>query len=306
MAETILVAEDDEGTAELIKTVLENKDFTLLWARDGEQALQMVRNVKPDLVLLDVIMPKLNGYEVLKGFKENPALRNLPVIFVTVRGETTSKVVGLRMGGYDYITKPFDLEELLARVETVLRIKTEQERLRRSNRRLSELSMTDPLTGLYNRRFLQERLQEEVVRARRYQYPLACILLDIDDFKDVNDAYGHIQGDACLQEIALLLKNANRVVDLVVRYGGEEFLIILPQTDLGGAEVVGERLRQRVEQARLLVKDRNRKITVSLGAAAFGNKNTEEPEELVRRADQALLRAKQLGKNKLVLGSNHC
>lgn len=299
MAETILIAEDDGNIAELVKIILEAKGYTTLWAKDGREALNRVQEKIPDLILLDVMMPKLNGYEVIKLLKENPEHQHIPVIFVTVKGETDNKVVGLRMGGHDYITKPFDLDELIARVEAALRIKGEHDHLREVNQRLAELSMTDPLTSLYNRRYLMERFHEEIERARRYKYPIACLMVDIDDFKSINDTFGHLEGDQVLQKIAQIMKNANRVVDILARYGGEEFLLILPQTDLGGAETVGERIRKTVEEAALVLNDSNRKITVSIGASAFSTGKVASKEELLKLADESLYEAKKLGKNRL-------
>lgn len=300
MSEQILIAEDDTNIAELVKIILEAKGYSTMWAKDGREALKIAEDSIPDLILLDVMMPKLNGYEVLKLLKENEGLQHIPVIFLTVKGETDSKVVGLRMGGHDYITKPFDLDELIARVEAALRIKDEHDHLREVNQRLSELSMTDPLTSLYNRRYLMERFHEEVERAKRYKYPLACIMLDIDDFKRINDTYGHLQGDQILQQIATIMKNSNRVVDIIARYGGEEFLLILPQTDLGGAVVVGERINKLVADTRFIRNEPDQVITLSLGASAYSSDDEGNKEDLLKMADDALLEAKRQGKNRLV------
>ncbi|MBN1595907.1 diguanylate cyclase [candidate division FCPU426 bacterium] len=300
MAENILIAEDDTNIAELVKIILEAKGYTTTWAKDGQEALDIAEEMIPDLILLDVMMPRLNGYEVLKLLKENDDLQHIPVIFLTVKGETDSKVVGLRMGGHDYITKPFDLDELIARVEAALRIKSEHDHLREVNQRLSELSMTDPLTSLYNRRYLMERFHEEIERAKRYKYPMACIMVDIDNFKSINDTYGHLQGDQILQQIAVIMKNSNRVVDIIARYGGEEFLLILPQTDLGGAVVVGERLCKLIAQTRFIRNDPEQVVTISLGASAYPSGNTGSKEELLKMADDALLEAKRQGKNRLL------
>jgi len=300
VTENILIAEDDENIAELVKIILEAKGYSTVWAKDGREAFAMAQETVPDLILLDVMMPKLNGYEVLKLLKESEALTHIPVIFVTVKGETDSKVVGLHMGGHDYITKPFDLDELIARVEAALRIKGEHDNLRQTNARLSELSMTDPLTALYNRRYLMERFHEELERARRYKYPVACIIVDIDDFKVINDTFGHMQGDQVLQKIAIIMKNANRVVDILARYGGEEFIMILPQTDLGGAETVGERIRLLVEEERFVSSDPKKKVTISLGASAYSTGKIGVMEDLLKRADEALYHAKKTGKNRYI------
>ncbi len=299
MPETVLITEDDHHIAELLTILLESKGYSVLWAKDGETSLEMAQAHNPDLILLDVMLPRMNGFDVLKQLKTIPAVANIPVIFVTVQAATDNKVVGLKLGGNDYITKPFDIEELLARVESVLRIKHEHKNLNTLNQRLAELSVTDPLTGLYNRRFLQERLKEEVDRAKRYQYPIACLIFDLDDFKRVNETLGHMQGDQLLQKIALILKNSSRVVDIVGRFGGEEFLLVLPQTDLGGAKAVGERIRKLVADKSFFSDDPQRRVTLSAGVAAFSTDKPKAPEDLLQWTEDALCEAKRQGKNQV-------
>lgn len=300
MAEKILIAEDDANIAELVKIILEAKGYETEWAEDGELALNKAQKMVPDLILLDVMMPRMNGYEVLKAIKENSKLNHIPVIFLTVKGETDSKVVGLRMGGHDYITKPFDLDELIARVEAALRIKGEQDHLRDVNKRLSELSMTDPLTSLFNKRYLMERFHEEVERAKRYEYPIACLKIDVDNFKSANEQFGELQGNQILQQIAVIMKNSNRVVDIIARISGEEFLLILPQTDLGGAETVGLRLQQLVAETRFVRNAPDFSVTITLGVSAFSTDEITTKEELLKATEYALLEAKNKGNNQLV------
>lgn len=303
MAETILIAEDDSNIAELVKIILEAKGYVTEWAEDGEQALNRAQKLVPDLILLDVMMPRLNGYEVLKAIKENTKISHIPVIFLTVKGETDSKVVGLRMGGHDYITKPFDLDELIARVEAALRIKGEQDHLRDVNKRLSELSMTDPLTSLFNKRYLMERFHEEIERAKRYEYPIACLKIDVDNFKAVNDRFSELQGNQILQQIAVIMKNSNRVVDIIARISGEKFLLILPQTNLGGAETVGQRLKQLIEETRFIRNAPDFSVTVSIGVSAYSTDEINTKEELLQATEQALEEAKSKGSNQLVARS---
>ena len=299
MPSKILIVEDDADIIELVKIILADRDFILSWAMDGEQALALVKAEIPDLILMDVMIPRLNGYAVVKQLKESEELKHIPVIFVTVRDEMDSKIAGLEIGGHDYITKPFDREELIARVNAALRIKGEQDNLREANQRLTEMSITDPLTGLHNRRYLMERLYEEVERARRYKFPIACLMIDVDDFKSLNDQFGHSAGDYVLQQIAVNMKNANRVVDILVRYGGDEFFIILPQTDQRGAFTVAERLRTAVQENPLFRSNPGHPVTLSIGAAAFTAGQIGKATDLLQQADAALLRAKQVGKNQV-------
>ena len=299
MVKKVLIVEDDAGIADLIKITLGQGDVETTWAMDGEQALRLAKDHAPDLILMDVLIPKMNGYEVVKQLKETEELKHIPVIFVTVKDETLSKVTGLQIGAHDYITKPFDLDELYARVYAALRIKGENDNLRAVNHRLAEMSITDPLTGLHNRRYLMERFDEEVERARRYQLPIACLMIDVDNFKAINDLHGHNTGDYILEQIALAMKNSNRVVDILVRYGGDEFFIILPQTDQGGAFTVAERVRANVQDSRLIRAKPDQNVTLSIGVAAFPAGQIGNAADMLKSADEALYRAKQKGKNQV-------
>src|SRR2546423_9857622 len=208
----ILVADDEPVNLALIKRRLEWEDYLIHTAGDGGQAVEVAKRVRPDLVILDVMMPVLDGLQACRLLKEDPATRDIPVIFLSALDDTDTKVNGLSLGADDYISKPFRVEELLARVAVALRLKHERDRLRQSAEELrrradaaSEMSMTDALTGLLNRYGLQRALQRELAEARRYARPLACLLLDIDFFKAVNDTYGHAAGDMALMQLARLL-----------------------------------------------------------------------------------------------------
>jgi two-component system, cell cycle response regulator len=295
----ILLVEDDAELAGAMKILLETNGFDTALAADGEQALALAKDHVPDLILMDVMIPKINGYDVVKHLKQNSALKHIPVIFVTAKDETQSKVEGLQVGGHDYITKPFDREELFARIYAALRAKGENDDLRAVNQQLAEMSITDPLTGLYNRRYLMERFHEEMERARRYQFPIACLMVDVDNFKTINDRFGHAVGDYVLEQVAVAMKNSNRVVDILTRYGGDEFFIILPQTEQGGAYTVAERLRAAVEESRLIRSQPQERVTLSIGVAAFPGGQTGKAADLLKSADEALYRAKQNGKNQV-------
>jgi diguanylate cyclase (GGDEF)-like protein len=244
---------------------------------------------------MDVMMPRLNGYEVAHLLKENLELKEISIIFLTAKDETDKKVAGLRMGGHDYITKPFDIYELMARIEAALRIRSIPGPLHRDDRRLAELSLADPLTGVYSQNYLLERLAEEIERARKYCYPIACVVIDIDHFKTINEKYGRVQGDQALQRLAILLKKANRVVDLVGRLGADQFLVLLTQTDLGGAKVVAERLHTQIGRARLVAINPNQPLSVSVGISAFPGSRVGTKDEMLKQAREALQEAKSRG-----------
>lgn len=307
MAEIILLADDDPKIVELVQVILENRGYEIHWARDGEETLEKAKTLVPDLVLLDVLMPKLNGYEVAHLMRENPVLKDIAVIFLTAKNEPEDKVAGLRAGGADYITKPFDIYELLARIEAVLRIRGVSGAEHRNNRRLTELSLADPLTGLYNQHHFLERFSEEVARAVQREYPVACMVLDIDQFQMVNDRFGPRQGDQVLQRLAFLLQRTNRVVDLVGRWQDDQFILQLPQTDLGGAEAVGRRIIQQVKRSHLVSADPAYAVTISLGLAAYSGQRRrsevdaqEIPETLIENTRQVWKQAKERGGNQII------
>ncbi|MCK5241981.1 diguanylate cyclase [bacterium] len=301
MAESILIAEDDQGTLELVKVILETKGYELTWARDGEEALRMAKELKPDLILMDIMMPKLNGYELAHLLKENLDLKDISIIFLTVRSESDKKIAGLRMGGHDYITKPFDIYELMARIEAALRIRSIPGPLHRDDRRMAELSLADPLTGVYNQNYFMERFAEEIERARKYCYPVACVLIDVDNFKKINEQFGRVQGDQVLQRVSMLLKRKNRVVDMLGRYGVDQFIVQLTQTDLGGAKIVAERFSRQVSRTRLITVDPKYQVTLSIGVSAFSGARIGNEVDLIQLAKQALVDAKSMGGNHLVL-----
>src|SRR5690349_19693078 len=250
----ILIVDDHEDNVELLRARLEAWGYATECAVDGEEALQKIEKSPPDLVLLDVMMPKIDGIEVARRVKGNESLPFIPIIMQTALDATENKVEGLNAGADDYITKPIDFAELKARMTSMLRIKRLQEALEErerqlleANERLRHISQTDGLTGLDNRRHLEERLEEMFRHSQRLNEPFACVMCDLDRFKSVNDTYGHQAGDAVLRQLAGLLKEAVREVDRVGRYGGEEFMLLLSGTVLDAAVTFSERVRKRVE-----------------------------------------------------------
>ncbi|MGH9902701.1 MAG: diguanylate cyclase, partial [Pyrinomonadaceae bacterium] len=238
----ILVADDEPVNLSLIKRRLEWEKYEVVTARNGREAVDKAVETHPDLIILDVMMPVMDGLQACRILKDARATQTIPVIFLSAIDDTETKVNGLSLGANDYISKPFRVEELIARVRVAIRLKGERDKLQRSAEEARkraeaarEMSMTDALTGLLNRYGLQRALRHEQAEARRYDRPLSCLLIDIDKFKSINDTYGHGAGDAALMQVARVLTEAVRGSDVVCRYGGEEFLVLAPETHLEGA-----------------------------------------------------------------------
>jgi two-component system, cell cycle response regulator len=303
----ILVVDDNEDNIELLRARLEARGYLVEEATDGEMALEKVASNPPDLILLDVMMPLLDGFEVVKRLKSNSRLPFIPVIMQTALDSTDNKVEGLDAGADDYITKPINFRELEARVKALLRIKalqqdlTEREReLQEMNDRLLHMSRTDGLTGVDNRRYIEERLSEIFAHSDRLNEPVSCVMCDIDHFKSVNDSHGHQAGDSVLRAFADLLKEEIREIDRIGRYGGEEFLLILPGTVLDAGVTLAERVRQKVENHIFRFDGGTVRRTVSCGVAAWPHPRIDDQDDLIKAADDALYVAKETGRNRVV------
>lgn len=295
----ILIIDDSKLIAEFGKSILTGKGFEISYAPDGLIGLKKAKVEKPDLILLDIVMPGLDGYKVCEKLKADPDTKNLPVIMLTSKGEPADKIKGLGLGAVDYITKPFDAGELIARVTTQIRIKELYEALQEKNRQLQEMANKDGLTNLYNHRFFHEHLAKDVQRAQRYFEPLSCIFIDIDHFKHFNDTYGHQTGDQILKTLGALLLDSIRASDLAARYGGEEFAVILHYADLETARAVAERLRKMVASRTFRIDEKEFHITISIGVATIPHPKITNPQDLVDAADQALYNAKKNGRNRV-------
>jgi len=295
---TILVADDSLVIRAVVRGELEDEGYVVVEAVDGLAAVQQCRDDPPDVVLLDVEMPGLDGYQVLAELKADPALRDIPVVFLTSRGEMDDVVAGLRGGAHDYLRKPFESPELLARVAAATKVKHLQDQLRQRNAELDQLSRTDMLTGMYNRRHLEQELERLHNDATRHRSPLSVLLLDLDHFKHVNDTYGHPAGDDVLQEFARRVSAELRAGDIGGRWGGEEFLIIMPRTALADASALAERIRSVTAAAPVVSAGASIVITVSGGCAVGPG---ESPARLVQAADSCLYRAKEEGRDRIVL-----
>jgi two-component system, cell cycle response regulator len=287
----VLIIDDSYDALTLARARLAGEGFELLTANCGETGLEMTRSENPDLILLDVDMPDMSGFDVCRAIKANSNLCMIPIIFLSGSNDTKDKVEGLNIGAVDYVTKPFDAFELRARVNSALRTKHMQDLLIKH-------AHIDPLTEMPNRRALMDRMGQEWTRVQRHGGSLSFIMADVDHFKRVNDTYGHSVGDQVLQEVARAIISQCREVDLPARYGGEEFAVIVPDETAEGAMVLAERCRQTITEAQVTVGGQEVRVTASFGVAT--TVNMPSVDALVEAADDALYQAKQAGRNRAI------
>lgn len=292
--QTILVVDDMRSQALVLKQILQS-EWSIKTAQTGLDALVIAaENPAPDLILLDVTMPKMDGYKVCLQLKSNNATQDIPIIFITALADQGNETFGLQLGAVDYIIKPLNAPIVRARVRNHLALQRAREELALKNKELEQLAIQDKLTGLYNRRKLDESLTQEITRAGRYDRPLSIIILDLDHFKEVNDTHGHPAGDAVLVETASRLHDVLRTSDILGRWGGEEFLILCPETGLNAAVGLANRLRRNFTANEFPAVGH---LTASFGVAA--HHTGDLPETLLARADTALYCAKNSGRNRV-------
>ena len=293
----ILVVDDDLDNIKILTQTLRFEGYQVDFAVSGEEAIAKVSLKRPDLVLLDINMSGMNGFEVLKNISGKETY--VSVIFISARNEISDVISGLDAGADDYICKPFEPMEMLARVRAQLRIKDLTDKLAIANEKLLELVDVDDLTGLYNMRSIYSRIDSELTRVRRYGRTMAIVMMDLDNFKKVNDHYDHLFGSKVLATIGQIIKESIRQVDFAARYGGDEFLIALTETGTEGALIFAERLRNAIESFEFTSEDRVCKLSASIGVALSDQdfKLDHSAEALVRLADHSLYEAKRAGKN---------
>jgi two-component system, cell cycle response regulator len=289
MSQHIIIIDDSEDIHDLVRLGLYGEPVDLHSAFDGPSGIALARAIAPDLILLDVDMPQPDGFEVCRTFKSDPGLSSIPIVFLTGASSTTEKVRGLDLGATDYVTKPFDSAELRARVGAALRTKYLVDLL-------AQRAMIDGLTGLFNRSHFEQRLEAEISLARRTGNSLSCLMLDVDHFKSVNDRYGHSAGDLVLRTLAQVLLNNSRLEDIVCRLGGEEFVVLSPNTSATTAATLAERLRHAIEEMRVTFRGTVIQATCSIGVADLA---AAGETGIVHAADQALYRAKNNGRNQV-------
>jgi two-component system, cell cycle response regulator len=289
---SVLVVDDEPDKRSLLTIALQMAGYEVRTANDGEAGLAAVHSYQPDLIITDVMMPKVNGYELARRVRANPQTKFIPVIIQTAaRNDAAGVRYGAEVGALGYITDPTDIDLMLARVRTLLDFK---EYLNTCE----EQAFTDHLTGLANRRRFERQLEREVTRTLRYSRPFCLVLLDIDNFKGVNDTYGHEAGDEAIRQLSKTLQAGTRGIDLAARIGGEEFAVILPETEFEGGAETAERLRRAISETEIPSVGR---ITASFGVAEFPL-CAATGRELIAVADAAMYEAKRQGRNRVGRG----
>ncbi|HUQ91931.1 MAG TPA: diguanylate cyclase [Bryobacteraceae bacterium] len=297
----ILIAEDSGPSRLALEKTLDKWGYAIVSCRDGNCAWQELQKPDaPQLAILDWMMPGLSGPEICKRLR---ALKQEPytyILLLTSKGLKEDLVEGMESGADDYLTKPFDQQELRVRLRAGIRLLNLQTELLEAREQLRDLAMRDPLTGLWNRRSVLEILQREQVRARREKFPIGILMLDLDHFKSVNDRFGHLAGDEVLREAARRLAGSVRPYDAIGRYGGEEFLVVLPGCEESGLPHRAEAMRQAISSAPIPSGEHRLYVTASFGATVFLPQHSLQPDDLIQLADDALYKAKSLGRNRVV------
>lgn len=301
MATSILIVEESEAARAQVIEALEGAALFDAYyeARDDTEALRILATTSIDFIICDLMTARMDGLDFLEVVKGEREWQDIPVIILSARDESMLKIKALRSGASDYITKPFEPGELAARIMIHLNIKTLQDEMRKTNELLRELSITDHLTHLYNRRYMMDMLAIEFERVQRTNGKLCLVLMDVDHFKLVNDTYGHQQGDMVLAAVAEVIQAELRRYDIAVRYGGEEFAMVLPETSLRDGLAVAERVRLAVLKITFPPPIEYLTVTISQGVASLPAPQIDSVEQLIRAADSALYRAKKNGRNRI-------
>ncbi len=291
----ILVVDDNKLNLRLLQDILEDEKYKVYTTDSGFSVLEMAHNLKPDVILLDIMMPGMDGYDVCRLLKSDEEVMDIPVIMVTAKTEGNDLKIAFEMGAADYIKKPFDELEIIARIHSVLRTKQSQDILK-------DKASRDGLTGIYNHALLIQLFEKEIKKQAISGGDVSFVMLDIDHFKKINDSYGHTIGDAVLMELAMILSTSIRDCDYVGRYGGEEFSIILTKMNSDDTYEWCEMLRKKIQNHKFYAGDLLIQVTVSMGFYCKSAKDTIGSYDMIKTSDEALYKAKQNGRNKVEVG----
>ena len=294
MDRKVLVVDDNKFSTKLLADILTDEGFIVFTADNGLAVQEMAHELKPDVILLDIMMPGMNGFEVCSLLKDTPDVKDIPVIMVSARTDGNDLKFALENGAFDYIKKPVDELELVARVQSAIRFKDQQDQW-------MECATKDGLTGIFNHSLLMELFEKELSRQRRNGGKIAFAMLDVDYFKLINDSYGHMAGDRILKEFSGILKQSVRQGDIIGRYGGEEFGVVISNLDRNGVLTLCERIRKKVEDSRFDVGSDSIGITASMGVFLLNANAGVTAADMVKQADDALYRAKDKGRNRVEL-----
>lgn len=302
----VLIVDDSPLNRKVLAHILTEQGYQIREAGDGKDAFRLMEEVPPDLVLLDINLPDINGIDVCRRMKDDPSTSDIPVIFISALQETAQKVKAFEAGGIDYVTKPFYKEEVAARVKSQLTIRQLQKELQRHiaeletlYRDVKDLSIRDSLTGLYNRRYFDEVIHTQDAACTRYGTVYTLLMTDLDHFKKINDSLGHKAGDLVLRRFSEILLRSLRDCDTPFRIGGEEFVVLLPETTQGEALIVAQRIMANVRRAPWAEISPDLKLTCSIGSATSKNSCPDEENALLSEADVRLYQAKKAGRDRI-------
>jgi diguanylate cyclase (GGDEF)-like protein len=296
MAQRILVVDDNATLRADIIGILRASDplLEIVEACDGIEALKVLSQAPVDLIITDLVMPRMDGLKLLSAIRQDDQFQHAPVIMVTSQNQIEEKLLTFDHGAQDFLTKPYHPAELVARTRVMLRLRAQM-------KAIEQQAIIDALTGLYNQNYLAGALNRELKRSQRYNLKLSCLMIDVDNFKTINDTYGHVAGDEVLRVVGRMLQTTLRGYDFAVRYGGDEFLVILAQNNPSGAAHVADRVREMVMHHTFFPQQApSTSITVSIGVASLPGQSIQSPTNFIELADQALYQAKQQGKNRVV------
>ncbi len=296
----VLIIDHSLTQSDEVKTIFTQSGLVdrIYEAHNGAEGLRIIKNEEVDLVICNPSLPDMDGLNFLREFRALPDQPHLPVLLVSSRAEIDYKAKAFELGAQEFLIRPFQPDDLLMRAKSLIHLKKTYEELHRQIRDLEKTANVDPLTGVFNRKYFIEMMKSELGRSRRHRYTIACLMIDIDNFKTVNDSLGHSVGDHLLKELAQRLNQHMRGYDFTSRYGGDEFVVLLPQSSKGGSLALAERLRHTVDSEPFLkAEGRNIRLSISIGIAAFSGLEVSSEEELVTTSDRALYEAKQRGRN---------
>ena len=298
----ILIVEDDPKDLKLLQSHLISPDYSIEFVRNGSDAIETISRRQFDLILLDILLPGMDGFEICRRIKQMDDARDTQVVLITCLSDMENKIRGVELGADDYLIKPIEPRELQARVRVLLKKKAYLDSLHAHYAQALNSALLDGLTGLYNHAYLKRFLDLEIKRSQRQGHSTSLLMIDLDNFKQINDSLGHMAGDAILREVARRVKDSIREIDVAARYGGEEFAVVLPYGDSQALRKVGERIRGLIEDRPFLIPGRedDQQVTVSVGGAVYPT-DAATVDALIDTADRMLYQAKRDGKNRVVI-----